>query len=76
MTCARFVTCLLAATAAALLLAVGLPAANGEQETPIVVRVQQGGFKWADAGIGALVGAGVVSVAVGAAALVRTARRR
>ena len=72
MTRARFVVCLAATTVAALLLAAGLPAADGDQETPIVVRVQRGGFNWADAGIGALVGAGVVSVALGGAALVRT----
>jgi hypothetical protein len=75
MTRARFIVCLIAATVAALLLAIGLPAANGDQETPIVVRVQRGGFNWADAGIGVLVGAGLVLAAFGSAALIRTRGR-
>jgi len=72
MTRARFIVCLVAAIVAALLFAVGLPAADADQETPIVVRVQRGGFHWADAGIGALVGVGVVVAAFGGVALVRT----
>jgi hypothetical protein len=72
MTRARFMVCVVAAIVAALLFAVGLAAADADKETPIIVRVQRGGFNWADAGIGALVGAGLVAAAFGGVALVRT----
>lgn len=40
--------------------------------TPIVVRVDDGGFGWSDAGIGALAGAGGALVLTGGAALLRS----
>lgn len=55
-----------AATTALLLAVAGL--AGGE--TPIVVRVE-GGFRWADAAIGALAGVGISLAIAGCAALVR-----
>jgi hypothetical protein len=40
--------------------------------TPIVVRVDDDGFGWSDAGIGALAGAGGALVLIGGAALLRS----
>ena len=45
-----------------------------DRPTPIVVRVDDGGFGWADAGVGALAGVGGTLAVVGGAALVRAAR--
>jgi hypothetical protein len=56
----------LTATTALLLAVDGL--AGGE--TPIVVRVE-GGFRWADAAIGALAGVGISLATAGCVALVR-----
>ena len=53
------------------------PAAGAEpsrdRATPIVVHVDSGGFRWTDAGIGALAGVGGTLAFVGGAALVRSA---
>ena len=43
------------------------------ESEPIVVRVDAGGFRWGDAGVGAAAGFGVALIAVGSLAL--TARR-
>lgn len=56
---------------AALLLATSASASDGRNETPIVVRVDQGGFHWSDAAIGALAGVGISLTATGFVALVR-----
>ena len=66
---ARLTICLAAVFAVALLLVVTASAADG---TPIVVHVEQGGFRWTDAGIGALVGVGLTLAAFGSTALVRS----
>ena len=54
------------------------PAAAADQpsprSTPIVVRIDDAGFHWADAGIGALAGAGGALALTGGAALVRSSR--
>jgi hypothetical protein len=55
---------------AALVVASG-PSASHGQETPIVVRVEDGGFHWSDAAIGALAGVGISLAATGCVALVR-----
>jgi hypothetical protein len=39
--------------------------------TPIVVHVEQGGFRWSDAGIGALAGVGIALLVCGSLALAR-----
>ena len=63
----RFV---LVTVVAALLLAG--PASGESEETPIVVRVTDGGFQWSDAGIGAVAGAGIAVAVLGGVALGRT----
>ena len=66
--------------ALALGLALSVPASGAAAdpqrgpETPIVVRVEGGGFGWTDAGIGALAGVGGTLALVGGAALARSAR--
>ena len=61
--------------AAALALPTGAAAAEAPQrETPIVVRVDQGGFRWADAAVGAVAGIGATLVTAGGVALVRLRR--
>jgi hypothetical protein len=42
-----------------------------ERTTPIVVRVNEGGFRWTDAAVGAAAGIGATLVAAGGVALVR-----
>jgi hypothetical protein len=66
---ARLTICLAAVIAVALLLVVAAEAAD---RTPIVVHVEQGGFRWTDAGIGVLVGAGLTLAALGSMAVVRS----
>jgi hypothetical protein len=67
----RFRLALAGTLGAALLAALGASAADGDRATPIVVRVDGGGFHWGDAGIGALAGVGFVLAATGCLALVR-----
>lgn len=65
------------ALAAALALPSGSLAADGgkpTRETPIVVRIDEAGFAWTDAGIGAVAGIGATLVAAGGLALVRPQR--
>ncbi len=69
---ARLTICLAAVLAAALLVAVPTPAADASKGAPIVVHVEHGGFRWTDAGIGALVGAGLALTGVGCTAVVRS----
>jgi hypothetical protein len=56
--------------------ALALPAgaAGAQRETPIVVRVDGGGFRWADAAVGAVAGIGATLVTAGGVALVRLRR--
>jgi hypothetical protein len=58
--------------------ALALPAAAGagtpRHETPIVVRVDEGGFRWTDAAVGAVAGIGATLVTAGGVALVRLRR--
>jgi uncharacterized membrane protein len=61
---------------AVLLLCTDLQAAAPARTTPIVVRVDRGGFRLTDAAIGAAAGAGAVLVATGVAALLRLRRER
>lgn len=63
--------CLIVVAVTALLLASGAPASGGSSETPIVVHVEQGGFRWSDAAIGVVAGAGIALVAVGSVVLLR-----
>jgi hypothetical protein len=56
---------------AALLLAFDASASEGGQKSPIVVRVESGGFRWSDAAVGALAGVGITLAAAGCVALVR-----
>jgi hypothetical protein len=58
--------------AAAALASVGAAAAaEPAPTTPIVVRVDEGGFQWTDAGIGAAAGFGAALVLAGSIALTR-----
>jgi hypothetical protein len=59
------------AVVAALLLALDASASDGGQKSPIVVRVEPGGFRWSDAAVGALAGIGITLAAAGCVALVR-----
>jgi len=61
---------------AALLLCADVQAAAPTRTTPIVVRVDHGGFRLADAAVGAAAGAGAVLVAAGVTALLRLRRER
>ena len=54
--------------------AAGAGAGTRTHETPIVVRVDGGGFAWADAVVGAIAGAGATLVTAGGVALVRVRR--
>jgi hypothetical protein len=56
---------------AALLLILDASASDGRQQTPIVVHVEQGGFRWSDAAVGVLAGVGISLAAAGCLALVR-----
>jgi hypothetical protein len=56
---------------AALLLILEASASDGQQETPIVIHVEQGGFRWSDAAVGVLAGVGVSLAAAGCLALMR-----
>ena len=50
-------------------------AAGGhERTTPIVVRVDEGGFRWTDAAVGAVAGIGATFVIAGGVALLRLGR--
>jgi hypothetical protein len=60
--------------AAALLLCPDVHAATRPRTTPIVVRVEHGGFRFADAAIGAAAGAGAVLATLGGTALLRLRR--
>jgi|APDOM4702015159_1054818.scaffolds.fasta_scaffold12317_2 hypothetical protein len=46
-------------------------AAGRQHTTPVVVKVERGGFHWSDAGIGVLAGAGLSLTAYGCLALTR-----
>lgn len=46
-------------------------AADRPHTTPVVVKVERGGFHWSDAGIGALAGVGLSLAAHGCLALAR-----
>jgi hypothetical protein len=61
---------------AALALPAGARADAGRpsHETPIVVRVDEHGFGWADAAVGAVAGVGATLVTVGGVALVHLRR--
>ena len=52
----------------------GADARAGTHETPIVVRLDDAGFQWTDAAIGAVAGVGATLVMVGGLALVRLQR--
>ena len=67
-------SCLILAFVAALLLCADVRAGAPTRTTPIVVRVEHGGFRVADAAIGAIAGAGTVLAAVGCTALLRLRR--
>ena len=69
---ARLTICPAGACTVALLVVATAPAADGIKRAPIVVRVEQGGFRWTDAGIGALVGTGLTLTGVGCTAVVRS----
>lgn len=69
---ARLTICLAAVVAVTLLITVTVPASDGDKETPIVVHIERGGFRWPDAGIGALVGAGLTLAVLGCTAVVRS----
>jgi hypothetical protein len=56
---------------AALLVSPSVRAASPDKTTPIVVRVEHGGFRFSDAAIGAAAGAGAALTAVGCVALLR-----
>jgi hypothetical protein len=43
----------------------GLPARNDQRRQPVVVKVSEGGFKWADAAVGAAAASGVALVLAG-----------
>jgi hypothetical protein len=49
-------------------------AAGHERTTPIVVRVDEGGFRWTDAAVGAVAGIGATLVTAGGVALLRLRR--
>ena len=49
----------------------GTGAADGQERTPIVVRVEQGDFHWSDAAVGALAGVGISLAVTGCLVLVR-----
>jgi hypothetical protein len=49
-------------------------AAGHERTTPIVVRVDEGGFRWTDAAVGAVAGIGATFVTAGGVALLRLRR--
>jgi hypothetical protein len=58
-------------------LAVSATAGEAPQRArPIVVRVDGGGFRWADAGIGALAATGTALGVVGSVALIRSRQPR
>jgi hypothetical protein len=58
-------------------LAVSATAGEAPQRSrPIVVRVEGGGFRWADAGIGALAAAGTALGVVGSVVLIRSRQPR
>jgi hypothetical protein len=60
---------------AALVLPVGASAGGTRtHETPIVVRVDDPGFRWADAAVGAVAGIGATLATAGGVALVRLRR--
>jgi hypothetical protein len=50
------------------------PANRHERTTPIVVRVDEGGFRWTDAAVGAVAGIGATFVTAGGVALLRLRR--
>jgi hypothetical protein len=49
-------------------------AAGHERTTPIVVRVDEGGFRWTDAAVGAVAGIGATLVTAGGVTLLRLRR--
>jgi hypothetical protein len=67
----RFLVGLALVAVTVLLLAVDSSGSDGGQKTPIVVRVERGGFRWSDAAVGALAGVGISLAVTGCLALVR-----
>jgi hypothetical protein len=47
-------------------------AADGNQQTPIVVHIERSGFSFTDAAIGSLVGVGLTLAAIGCMAVMRS----
>jgi hypothetical protein len=70
----RLVSRLLVLVVALGLVAGTASAAGGERTTPIVVRVDEGGFRWTDAAVGAVAGIGATIVTAGGVALLRLPR--
>jgi hypothetical protein len=70
----RLTQALVLAAALALPSAAGADAGTTTQETPIVVRVDEHGFAWTDAAVGAVAGIGATLVTAGGVALVRLQR--
>ena len=62
--------------AAALLLGPNVQAETATRTTPIVVRVEHGSFRLADAAVGAAAGAGAVLMAAGCLTLLRLRREQ
>jgi hypothetical protein len=60
------------AVAAAALIAGPVAAADGNQQTPIVVHVERSGFSFTDAAIGSLVGVGLTVAGIGCMAVMRS----
>jgi hypothetical protein len=67
----RLTPVLVLAAALALPSGAGADAGTTTRETPIVVRVDEHGFGWTDAAVGAVAGIGATLVAAGGVALIR-----
>ena len=70
----RLIPALVLTAALALPAGAGADAGTPAHETPIVVRVDEQGFAWTDAVVGAVAGIGATLVTVGGVALVRLRR--
>jgi hypothetical protein len=70
----RLIQALVLTAALALPSGAGADTGKPSHETPIVVRVDEQGFGWTDAAIGAVAGIGATLVTVGGVALVRLRR--
>jgi hypothetical protein len=67
----RFPIAFALACFAALLLTLDASASGACQKTPLVVRVERGGFRFSDAGVGTVAGIGISLAVCGCLALVR-----